>query len=218
MEGDPRPRRRWVKPSHQRTVPYQDDHIRQRVIGAVTPASGERFSLVVDSVDKSVFQFFLDEMAQAVPGKLGVRKMLILDNASWHESAPLNWHQFEPKFPSGYSPAFNPVGRLWLRLKVDWFWDYSARSPSGPLAPPLPGPQKLRQQPRQNRVQLLPPEMIFENQTRLAVARELRQRTPGMDDSIARRCRAGRGISAGAKRHGNRLLSPACGEVKRTHA
>jgi len=67
VEGDPRPRRRWVKPSHQRTVPYQDDHIRQRVIGAVTPASGERFSLVVDSVDKSVFQFFLDEMAGPCP-------------------------------------------------------------------------------------------------------------------------------------------------------
>ena len=137
---------------HQRTVPYLGDHIRQNVFGAVAPASGELFSLIGDGVDTDVFQFFLDEMAQAVPGKLGVRKMLILDNASWHESAPLNWHQFEPKFPSGYSPAFNPVRRLWLRLKVDWFWDYSARSPSGPLAPPLPGPQKLRQQPRQNRV------------------------------------------------------------------
>jgi transposase len=28
-----------------------------------------------------------------------------------------------------YSPDFNPIERLWLRLKADWFWDFIARSP-----------------------------------------------------------------------------------------
>ena len=28
----------------------------------------------------------------------------------------------------GYSPDFNPIERLWLRLKVDWFWDFFART------------------------------------------------------------------------------------------
>lgn len=128
VEGDPRPRRRWVQPGKRRTVPYLGDHIRQNVIGAVAPQSGGLFSLIVDGVDTDVFQFFLDAMAQAVPRKEGVRQLLVWDNASWHKAARLNWHHFEPKFLPGYSPDFNPIERLWLRLKADWFWDYIART------------------------------------------------------------------------------------------
>jgi transposase len=129
VEGDPRPRRRWVRPGQPRTVPYLGDHLRQNVIGAVAPHSGELFSLIVDGVDTDVFQFFLDQLAKAVPNKEGVRQILILDNASWHKSARLDWHHFEPKFLPGYSPDFNPIERLWLRLKADWFWDFIARTP-----------------------------------------------------------------------------------------
>ena len=129
VEGDPRPRRRWVQPGKPRTVPYLGDHIRQNVIGAVAPQSGQLFCLIVDGVDTDVFQFFLDEMAQAVPRKEEVRQILILDNASWHKSRRLCWHHFEPKFLPGYSPDFNPIERLWLRLKADWFWDFIARTP-----------------------------------------------------------------------------------------
>jgi transposase len=119
VEGDPRPR----------TVPYLGDHIRQNVIGFVAPKSGGLFSLIVDGVDTEVFQFFLDEMAKAVPKKEGIRQLLILDNASWHKAVRLDWHHFEPKFLPGYSPDFNPIERLWLRLKADWFWDFIARTP-----------------------------------------------------------------------------------------
>jgi transposase len=38
----------------------------------------------------------------------------------------VNWHHFEPKFLPGYSLDFNPIERLWLRLKADWFWDVIA--------------------------------------------------------------------------------------------
>ena len=129
VEGDPRPRRRWVQPGKRRTVPYLGDHIRQDVIGAVAPQSGAFFSLIVDGVDADVFQFFLDEMAKAVPKREGVRQILIVDNASWHRAARVQWHHFEPKFLPGYSPDFNPIERLWLRLKADWFWDFIARTP-----------------------------------------------------------------------------------------
>jgi transposase len=128
FEGDPRPRRRWVQPGKPRTVPYLGDHIRQNVIGAVAPQSGALFSLIVDGVDTDVFQFFLDEMAKAVPKKEGIRQVFILDNASWHKATRLNWHHFEPKFLPGYSPDFNPIERLWLRVKADWFWDFFART------------------------------------------------------------------------------------------
>ena len=129
VEGDPRPRRRWVQPGKRRTVPYLGDHIRQNVIGAVAPGSGRFFSLIVDGVDTDVFQFFLDEMAHAIPAQPGLRQILILDNASWHKSARIHWHHFEPKFLPGYSPDFNPIERFWLRLKADWFYDFIARTP-----------------------------------------------------------------------------------------
>jgi transposase len=129
VEGDPRPRRRWVQPGKRRTVPYLGDHIRQNVIGAVAPQSGTLFSLIVDGVDTEVFQFFLDEMAKAIPPKEGVRQILIVDNASWHRAARVHWHHFEPKFLPGYSPDYNPIERLWLRMKADWFWDFIARTP-----------------------------------------------------------------------------------------
>ena len=128
VEGDPRPRRRWVQPGQPRTVPYLGDHLRQNVVGAVCPQTGELFSLIVDGVDTDVFQFFLDRLAETVPKVAGQRQLLILDNASWHKAGRLNWHQFEPVYLPGYSPDFNPIERLWLRLKADWFWDFIARS------------------------------------------------------------------------------------------
>lgn len=128
VEGDPRPRRRWAQPGQPCTVPYLGDHLRQNVIGVVCPARGELFSLIVDGVDTDVFQVFLDQLAEHVPKRGGVRQLLILDNASWHKAARLNWHHFEPWYLPGYSPDFNPIERLWLRLKADWFWDYIAHS------------------------------------------------------------------------------------------
>jgi transposase len=129
IEGDPRPRRRWAQPGKPRTVPYLGDHIRHNVIGAVAPQSGQIFSLIVDGVDTDVFQFYLDEMAKAVPPKEGTRQILILDNASWHKAGRLQWHHFQVKYLPSYSPDFNPIERLWLRLKADWFWDFIARTP-----------------------------------------------------------------------------------------
>ncbi|MEO6183298.1 MAG: IS630 family transposase [Verrucomicrobiota bacterium] len=128
IEGDPRPRRRWAQPGKPRTVPHLGDHIRQNVVGAVCPKNGALFSLIVESMDTEVFQIYLDELAKAVPKKEGQRQLLIMDNASWHKSAQLHWHHFEPAYLPPYSPDFNPIERLWLRLKADWFWDYIAHS------------------------------------------------------------------------------------------
>jgi transposase len=128
VEGDPRPRRRWSQPGQPRTVPYLGDHIRLNVMGAVCPAEGRLFSLVVDGVDTDVFQFYLDQMAQAVPKEPGKRQLLVMDNASWHKASRLDWHHFEPLYLPAYSPDFNPIERLWLRLKADWFWDFIAHT------------------------------------------------------------------------------------------
>jgi transposase len=33
-----------------------------------------------------------------------------------------------PAYLPPYSPDFNPIERLWLRLKANWFWDFIAHS------------------------------------------------------------------------------------------
>ena len=128
VEGDPRPRRRWAKRGSRPKVPYHGDHIRANVIGVVCPANGQCFTMIYDGVDTDVFQHFLDELAVSVVDDPAKRRILILDNASWHKSKRLNWHHFEPMFLPAYSPDLNPIERLWLRMKCDWFSDYIAKS------------------------------------------------------------------------------------------
>jgi transposase len=129
VEGDPRPRRRWTLRGSRPRVPYVGDHLRANVIGSVCPATGQSFAMIFDGVDTDVFQCYLDHLAEAIPPDPGKRRILILDNASWHKAARLCWHHFESQFLPGYSPDFNPIERLWLRLKADYFTDFIARTP-----------------------------------------------------------------------------------------
>lgn len=75
-----------------------------------------------------MFQCWLDALADSVPPRTGLRRVLVRDNASWHKVEPLNWHHFQPLFLPAYSPDFNPIERLWLRLKADFFADWIPRS------------------------------------------------------------------------------------------
>jgi transposase len=107
------------------------DHIRANVIGAVCPATGECCTMIFDGVDSDVFQYYLDFLAKEIPALDSKRRVLIVDNASWHKAQRLNWHHFEVHYLPGYSPDFNPIERLWLRLKADFFSDFIAKSPDG---------------------------------------------------------------------------------------
>lgn len=129
VEGDPRPRRRWSARGSRPRAAYIGDHIRTNVVGSVCPGSGQCFTMIYNGVDTDVFQHYLDELAQAIIPDPKKRRILIVDNASWHKSKRLDWHHFEPMFLPPYSPDFNPIERLWLRMKADWFSDFIARSP-----------------------------------------------------------------------------------------
>jgi transposase len=65
--------------------------------------------------------------ARATAGTEPHRHSLIVDQCLLAQrcTGPLALPQTE-MFPS-YSPDFNPLERLWLRLKVDWFWAFIAR-------------------------------------------------------------------------------------------
>ena len=128
FEGDPRPRRTWVKRGSKPRVPYLGDHIRYDVVGAVNPARGDFFSLVVPHCDHVVFQVFLDELAKHTartePDK---RVIVIVDNASWHKYASLNWHNMTVCYLPAYSPDFNPIEGIWRVLKERFFAGYIAK-------------------------------------------------------------------------------------------
>ncbi len=128
VEGEPRPRRRWSARGSRPKVLYFDEHIRSNVIGAVCPKSGEFISLIFNGVDTEVFQCYLDHLAESVPAKPSKRYIFILDNASWHKSKRLNRHHFERRFLPPYSPDCNPIERLWLRMKCDFFSDFISPS------------------------------------------------------------------------------------------
>ena len=109
VEGDPRPRRRWSARGSRPKVPYLGDHIRANVVGAVCPATGECSTMIFDGVDTDVFQYCLDHFAQEIPAIDSKRRLLIVDNASWHKSQRLNWHHFEVHSLPGDSSDSNPI-------------------------------------------------------------------------------------------------------------
>jgi transposase len=125
FEGDPRPRARWVKKGSKPVNGRASEHLRFSAIGAINPLSGESFSLVVPQVDTSVFQVYLDELNVAINNRSII---LVLDNASWHKTTALNWHNIKPLYLPPYSPDLNPIENLWRFLKINHFSNWYAKN------------------------------------------------------------------------------------------
>lgn len=127
VEGDPRPRRRFATKGDKILQPYSGAHIRMNVTGLVKPRTGEFYALEFSHSDTEIFRIFL-EHANCDISFERPRNLLILDNASWHKSKSLDWGRFEPIFLPPYSPDLNPIERLWLIMKAEWFTGYYAKT------------------------------------------------------------------------------------------
>jgi hypothetical protein len=93
----------------------------------VCPRTGEFYALKFTHSDTEVFQAFVDHAnADVKPERK--RNLLICDNASWHKAGRLDWGQFEPVFLPPYAPDLNPIERLWLIIKAEWFSDFVAKT------------------------------------------------------------------------------------------
>ena len=123
VEGDPRPRRRWAKVGEKTRSTKNGDHIRMNVMGMVCPRTGQVYALEFSHSDRETFQAFLDEANKDIVLERK-RAILILDNASWHKVKSLNWGHFEPLYLPPYSPDLNPIERLWLLIKAEWFTNW----------------------------------------------------------------------------------------------
>lgn len=126
VEGDPRPRRRWAQKGSKTQVTKNGDHLRMNVTGMVCPRTGSFYALEFTHTDTEVFACFLEHANRDLkPGRR--RNLLVMDNAGWHKSKTLDFGAFEPVYLPPYSPDFNPIERLWLLLKAEWFSDFAAR-------------------------------------------------------------------------------------------
>jgi transposase len=133
VNGDPRPRRRWAKIGEKARVTHNGDHVRMNVSGMICPRTGETFLLEFSHSDREVFQAFLDAANQTLHPERP-RQILICDNASWHKCKSLDWGRFEPLYLPAYSPDFNPIERLWLLIKAEWFSDFVAKDRNALIA------------------------------------------------------------------------------------
>ena len=77
--------------------------------------------------DSECFQVFLDQANKNLSPERE-RNVMVLDNASWHRCKGLRWGKFEPLFLPAYSPDFNPIERLWLLIKAEWFNGYISKT------------------------------------------------------------------------------------------
>lgn len=127
VEGDPRPRRHLAKKGDKIRQPYKGSHIRMNVTGVVCPRTGEFYALEFSHSDTQIFQIFLEHANRDVAFQRR-RNIVILDNASWHKSKSIDWGRFEPVFLPPYSPDLNPIERLWLIMKAEWFTAFYAKS------------------------------------------------------------------------------------------
>jgi len=126
VEGDPRPRRRWAQKGEKVRVTKNGDHLRMNVTGMVCPRTGAFYALEFTHTDTDVFNCFLAH-ANADVKLERQRNLLIMDNASWHKAKRLAWGNFESIYLPAYSPHLNPIERLWLLLKAEWFCDFVAK-------------------------------------------------------------------------------------------
>lgn len=127
IEGDPRPRRRWAQKGDKVRLTKNGDHVRMNVTGMICPRTGTFYGLEFSHTDTETFRCFLQHANHDVQ-RQRPRNLLIMDNASWHKAVTLPWGSFEPVYLPAYSPDFNPIERLWLILKAEWFTDFVANN------------------------------------------------------------------------------------------
>jgi len=95
------------------TVPYQCDHF--YLYGAVAPTTGAHCCLALPYLNSRAFQVWLDGFAAALPHAWN---LLGLANGAGHKATAVRWPTTGvPVFLPPYSPALQPMERLWRDRK-----------------------------------------------------------------------------------------------------
>lgn len=107
---------RGVKP----LGPAQHDYANCWLYGCIAPQNGERFFLLLPTLNTDQMQLFIDEFAKAHPNSFNI---LLMDTAGAHVAKRLRLpgnvaFVFQP--PA--SPELNPAERVWQDLKDQLAW------------------------------------------------------------------------------------------------
>ena len=98
----------------------QHDYANCWVYGSIAPSSGERFFLLLPTLDADQMQIFLDEFAKAHASTFNV---LLMDNSGAHRAKRL---KLPPNvalvFQPAATPDLNPAERVWQDLKDQLAW------------------------------------------------------------------------------------------------
>ena len=107
--------RRWAPRGTRPRVVKQTKYKWTYIYGAVEPATGDHFGMIVSCVDTEMMGLFLWWLSKEIKDDEHV--LLILDGAGWHVSKKLRVPEnITLKFLPSYSPELNPVELVWLYL------------------------------------------------------------------------------------------------------
>src|SRR5918997_5067600 len=105
----------WVRGERPRGL-RQQGYEWAHQFGAIRPATGEGFALVLPEVSTAATQAFLDRFAAGLAAD--THTVLVLDQAGWHGSRSLAVPPDITLVPlPPYAPELNPVERVWLFLR-----------------------------------------------------------------------------------------------------
>lgn len=83
---------------------------------AIRPKTGEDVTLALPTVSAEVMDVFLAHFGQSLAA--GVHALVVLDQAGWHDVRALQVPANITLVPlPSYSPALNPVERIWLYVR-----------------------------------------------------------------------------------------------------
>jgi transposase len=109
----------WVRGERPRGL-HQQGYEWAHLFGAVRPATGDGFALVLPEVSTVAMQVFLDRFAATL--QRDAHAVLVLDQAGWHGSRALALPSTITLVPlPPYAPELNPVERVWLHLRERQF-------------------------------------------------------------------------------------------------
>ena len=114
-----KPKRCWCERSIRPNVPCH--HIREYryLYGAVSPADGDLFSLVMPYTNTACMNVFLQELSKTYREE---HIFLLVDNAAWHHSKTLvvpDNIELHPLLP--YTPELNPIEMIWDEIREKGF-------------------------------------------------------------------------------------------------
>ena len=114
-----KPKRCWCPRPIRPNVPCH--HIREYryLYGAVSPADGALFTLIMPQTNTACMSVFLQELSKAYPDE---SIFLVVDNAAWHHSKTLivpDNIELYPLLP--YTPELNPIEMIWDEIREKGF-------------------------------------------------------------------------------------------------